>query len=260
MNRQRQRAPGTGPQAPQAGNGIRNGVCRAVACWRRVVLLCLLSLYLPFAAGWHLGDQPLPPGELDRAFELEAYHLLTQRLGLDATRYVRVTRFGNTILLTGTARSAAERAQVEELLLEVAGIRRETPDSAVVVPRRSRDCGDRPVLGNARRRQIVRGGEDCSALRAEDEAPATGRLYNQLGNAAADPDRELAAADLLAARARYALVEAGYPQALDRERMRLASQGSLLYVLLRPDARLQEQVRAVLLRLPGVTDVQFYTG
>ena len=48
-------------------------------------------------------------------------------------------------------------------------------------------------------------------------------------------------------------------QALDRDVMRLASQGSTLYVLMRPDPALQSEMRTVLLQVPGVTDVHFYT-
>ena len=224
-----------------------------------VLLLACLLLYLPPATAWHLGERPLPPGEQDRAFELEVYHRVTERMGLEATRYVRITRFGNIFLITGRVRGEGGPARVEELVLEVAGLRRESPDSAVVVPERTRDCGDRPVLGNVRRRQIVRGGEDCSALHAEAGQPTTGRLYNHLQRADVDVDRQTAAADMLAAQARFALVEAGYPQALDRETMRVASQGSRLYVLMRPDPATQSALREVLLRLPGVTDVQFYT-
>lgn len=225
-----------------------------------LLLLCCLTAVAPVAVGWELQEEPLPPGELDRAFELEAYHLLTRRLGLEATRYIRITRFGNTILITGMVRDAAGRDRVEDLLLEVAGIRREAPDAAGVVPARTRNCGGRMVQGNARRRQILRGGEDCSTLRAEaGEAPG-GHLYNHLDLIAGEPDRQTAAADMLAAQARYALVDAGYTQALDRNAMRLASQGSQVYVLLRPDPGLQSGVREVLLRVPGVTAVQFYTG
>ena len=224
-----------------------------------VLLLCGLSPSAPAAAGWSLQQDPLPSGEQDRAFELEVYHRLTNRLGHDTTRYVRITRFGNMILITGTVPGEDARERVEEVVMEVAGIRRETPGTASVVPARTRNCGGRVVTGNARRKQIVDSSADCSALRAGPEEPATGRLFNHLATLSSDPDRETAAADMLAAQARYALVEAGYTRALDRDVMRLASQGATLYVLMQPDPDLQAEMRAVLLQVPGITDVHFYT-
>jgi len=221
--------------------------------------LLLLLCCLPAVAGWSQQEYPLPASELDRAFELETYHLLTRRLGLEATRYVRITRFGNTILITGVVPDDTGRGRVEEVVLEVAGIRREAPGTAGVVPERTRNCGGKSVIGNVRRKQIVDSNADCSALRATPDEPATGRLFNHLDLISSEPDRQIAAADMLAAQARFALVEAGYTQALDRDVLRLASQGSLLYVLMRPDPGLQAEMRAVLLRVPGVTDVRFYT-
>jgi len=214
---------------------------------------------MPASAGWGLEEEPLPASELDRGFELEVYHLLTRRLGLDTTRYVRITRFGNTILITGMVPGEADREKVEDVVLEVAGIRREVPGTAAVVPARTRNCGGKVVTGNARRKQILDSNADCSALRAAPEEPATGRLFNHLDLISSEPDRQTAAADMLAAQARYALVEAGYTRALDRDVMRLASQGSMLYVLARPEPALQSEMRAVLLQVPGVTDVRFYT-
>ena len=222
--------------------------------------LLLLLCCLPAVAGWGLQEEPLPSSELDRAFELEVYHRLTSRLGLDTTRYVRITRFGNLILITGTVPGEAARERVEEVVMEVAGIRREAPGTADVVPARTRNCGGRVVTGNARRKQIVNSNADCSALRAVPEEPATGHLFNHLDALSSEPDRQTAAADMTAAQARYALVEAGYPQSLDRDVMRLASQGSTLYVLMQPNPALQSEMRAVLLQVPGVKDVHFYTG
>jgi hypothetical protein len=143
--------------------------------------------------------------------------------------------------------------------MEVAGIRREAPGTAGVVPERTRNCGGRVVTGNARRKQIVDTKADCSALRTAPDEPATGRLFNHLDLISSEPDRQIAAADMLAAQARFELVEAGYTRALDRDAMRLASQGSMLYVLMRPDPALQSEIRAILLQVPGVTDVRFYT-
>ena len=221
--------------------------------------LLFLLCCLPAAAGWGQQEYPLPASELDRAFELEAYHLLTRRLGLETTRYVRITRFGNTILITGLVPGETGKGQVEEVVMEVAGIRRETPGTAGVVPERTRNCGGKTVIGNVRRKQIVDSKADCSALRSDPDEPATGRLFNHLELISPEPDRQTAAADMLAAQARLALVEAGYTQALDRDVLRLASQGSRLYVLMRPDPGSQAEMRAVLLQVPGVADVRFYT-
>ena len=224
-----------------------------------VLLLCCLSLVNPAAAEWSLREDPLPPSELDRAFELEVYHLLTRRLGLDTTRYVRLTRFGNTILITGVVPGDTAREQVEDVVLEVAGIRREAPGTTGVVPVRTRNCGGKVMTGNARRKQIVDNSADCSALRAAPEETARGRLFNHLDTISSGPERQIVAADMLAAQARYALVDAGYTRVLDRDVMRLASQGAMLYVLMRPDPDVQSEMRAVLLQVPGVADVQFYT-
>jgi len=224
-----------------------------------LLLLCCLLPVVPAAAFWGLQEAPQSAGELDRTFEVEVYQLLEQRLGGDAVRYVRLTRFGNTLLLTGEVRSAALRAEVDAVVLEAGGIRREAPESAGVVPARTRDCGGKPVIGNDRRRQIVSGNRDCSALRAATETAATGRLFNHLELAGSDPDRQAAAADVLAAQARLALVDAGYPQALDRNAMRIAVQGAVLYVLL-PAGQDQSGLQAILLRVPGVKAVQFYAG
>jgi hypothetical protein len=143
--------------------------------------------------------------------------------------------------------------------MEVAGIRREAPGTAGVVPERTRNCGGKTVIGNVRRKQIVDSDADCSALRAAPDEPATGRLFNHLELISPEADRQTAAADVLAAQARFALVEAGYTGALDPDVLRLASQGTMLYVLMRPDPGLQAEMRAVLLQLPGVSDVRFYT-
>jgi hypothetical protein len=221
--------------------------------------LLLLLCCLPAAAGWGQQEYPLPASELDRAFELEAYHLLTRRLGLETTRYVRITRFGNTILVTGLVPGETGKGRVEEVVMEVAGIRRKAPGAAGVVPDRTRNCGGKTVIGNVRRKQIVDSKADCSALRADADEPATGRLLNHIELISSEPDRQIAAADMLAAQARFTLVEAGYMQALDHDVMRLASQGSVLYVLMRPDPAVQSEMRAVLLQVPGVVDVHFYT-
>jgi hypothetical protein len=83
-------------------------------------------------------------------------------------------------------------------------------------------------------------------------------LYNHIELVATDPARHAATADVLAAQARLALVEAGYLRALDRDAMRIAAQGGVLYVL-QPEDVAQPDMQAVLLRVPGASDVRFYT-
>jgi len=224
-----------------------------------VLLLCSQLLVLPAAAGWYPQEASLSASEQDRTFEVEVYHLLEQRLGNEAVRYVRITRFGNTLLLTGTVRDAALRTAVDAVVLEAAGIRREAPDATGVVPARTRDCGGRPVVGNARRRQIVSGDRDCSALRTTPDAATTGQLYNHIDLLDPEPARRAAAAEVLAAQARLALVEAGYAQALDRDAMRIVAQGGVLYVLL-PAGVTHSGMQEVLQRIPGVMSIRFYTG
>lgn len=236
-----------------------NRVLSAGCVYPGVLLLLCCLLAAPVAAGWDLQEASLSAGELDRAFEVKIYHLLQQRLGGDAVRYVSITRFGNSLLLTGEVHSAAVRAEVDAVVLEAAGIRREAPDTTGVVPARTRDCGGKPVISNDRRRQIVSADRDCSALRATPEKEATGQLFNHLDLVTMEPDRHAAAADVLVAQARLALVEAGYPQALDRDAMRIAAQGGVLYVLL-PDDTPQSVLQEILLRVPGVKSIQFYTG
>ncbi len=74
------------------------GLSRGAVTPGLLLLLCCLSPVMPVAAGRDLQEAPLPAGELDRAFEVEVYQLLQQRPGSDAAR---ITRIGNTLLLTG---------------------------------------------------------------------------------------------------------------------------------------------------------------
>jgi len=85
----------------------------------RLLLLCCLSLAVPVAAGWDLQGESLSAGELEPAFEVEVYHQLQQRLGVDA------------------------------VVLNTAGIRREVPVTTGVVAARTRDWGGKPVPGHA---------------------------------------------------------------------------------------------------------------
>ena len=223
------------------------------------ILMCCLSLAAPAVAGRDLQDAVFSTGEQDRAFEVEVYQLLQQQLGREAVRYVRITRFGNTLLLTGVVADASLRDRVDALVLEAAGIRREAPAATGVVPAHTRDCGGKPVIGNARRRQIVSSDKDCSALRTAPGAEATGQMFNHIDLASPEPARDTAAADVVAARARLALVEAGHAEALDPDAMRLAAQGGVLFVLLR-DGMPETVIQDILLKIPGVKSVRFHTG
>jgi hypothetical protein len=62
-----------------------------------------------------------------------------------------------------------------------------------------------------------------------------------------------------AAKARFELAVAGYTRVRDRNVIRIALHRSLLHVL-PPEPALQPVMPAVLLPVPGVTEVQLHTG
>ncbi len=70
---------------------------------------------------------------------------------------------------------------------------------------------------------------------------------------------KVAAANLLLAKAVSELVDAGYTQVLDRAVMRMAAQDSVLYILGNLGEMQRKRIKAVLVSLPGVRDVTFYT-
>lgn len=193
----------------------------------------------------------------DRAFEGKVYDLLEQQAGV-ASRYVQVTRFGNIIVITGEVKDSAHATVIDGLVLDAAGIKRETHADTTVVPKKDRECGGKPVAGNAKRRLIVTGKKDCSSLRSDEPGQARGRVYNHLGVAAPDPSRKVAAAKLLLAEAVVELVDAGYAQVLDRAVMRMVAQDGVLYILGSPGEVERTRINAVLMALPGVSDVRFY--
>ena len=202
----------------------------------------------------------LAPEGMDRAFEYEAYRLMdehTDRLqGVDAV----VTRFGNTIVITGQAQDEADRARVDKLVLEVAGIKRERENGSAVIPARTRECGGKAMASNTKRKSIVKPGKDCSSLRSDDglQLQAKGQVFNHIAIASSDPARQLAGAALQAAQAGMALLDAGVVNATDRSVIRLVAQDGVMYVLGNPDAFRQEKVRATLMTIDGVSEVRFY--
>ena len=235
-------------------------LCKSASTW--ILLSGMLILSGSVRADWSFSgvleeDQPSPAAQ-DHAFEGKAYHLMEQQIG-PAARYVRVTRFGNTIVITGEVSSPVHARQIDELVLDAAGIKRETHAGAVVVPEKNRECGGRPATGNAKRRLIVTGNKDCSSLRSDEPDQARGRVYNHLAVNASDPSMKVAKANLLLAEAAMELVDAGYTQVLDRTVMRLALQDGVLYILGSLGDVEQTRINTVLMTFPGVDEVRFYT-
>jgi hypothetical protein len=203
--------------------------------------------------------QEVSPAALDRLFEGQVYLHVDQQVG-SAARHVQVSRFGNTIVITGEVENAAHAKVIDELVLDAAGIKRETPAGATVVPENSRECGGRRASGgNVKRRQIVSGNRDCSSLRSDQTGQAKGRVYNHLGVAASDPAWDVAVANLLLAEATVELVDAGFTQVLDRAVMRMVAQNGTLYILGNLDKMDRTRIKTVLKAFPGVRDVRFYT-
>ncbi len=203
------------------------------------------------------GGKQLSPAAQDRVFAARVYSLLDQETG-PVAKHVQVTRFGNTIVITGEVENSAHATVIDGLVLESAGIKRETQAGSAVVPEKDRECGGKPATGNAKRRLIVKGKKDCSSLRSDEPGQARGRVYNHLAVAALDPSRKVAAAKLLLAEAVVELVDAGYTQVLDRAVMRMVAQDGVLYILGGLGEVEYTRINAVLMAFPGVSDVRFY--
>ena len=223
----------------------------------------LLAVSLPVQAEWEFSvftAESMSPAGLDRAFECEVSRLMDEHAGQLQGVDAVVTRFGNTIVITGQARDAADRMRVDQLVLDVAGITREEQGAPTVVPASTLACDGRSVPANIKRKSTVKPNRDCSSLRAEpgmhDEA--TGRVFNHVAVGSTDPVKQLAHAELLAAQARMALLDAGVVDSMDRNIIRLVAQQGVLYVLGGLDAVQQSDIRALLEKLPGVNAVQFY--
>ena len=164
---------------------------KSAGAW--ILLLSLLISSGSIRADWGfsgmLEDVQPSLAAHDHAFEGKVYHLMEQNAGPEA-RYVRVIRFGNTIVITGEVKDSADARMIDELVLNAAGIKRETNTGSTVVPEKDRECGGRPATGNAKRRMIVTGKKDCSSLRSDEPDQARGRVYNHLALAASDPSTE----------------------------------------------------------------------
>ena len=202
----------------------------------------------------------LPPDGMDRAFECEVARLMDKQAGQLEDVNAVVTRFGNTIVITGYALNEAGRERVDQLVLDAAGIVRKEQGVATVVPASTLACDGKSVPANAKRRSTVKPGRDCSTLRAESgrQDEASGQVFNHVavdGDASA---KQLARAGLLAAQARMALLDGAVIDAMDGNLIRLVAQQDVLYVLGGFSADQQSAIRALLEKLPGVTAVQFY--
>jgi hypothetical protein len=171
-----------------------------------------------------------------------------------------VTRFGNTIVITGYALNEAGRERVDQLVLDAAGIIRKEQGVATVVPASTLACDGKLVPGNAKRRLTVKSGRDCSTLRAESgrQDEASGQVFNHVAVGAGDPGKQLAHAELLAAQAKVALLDGAVVDAMDGNVIRLVAQQGVLYVLGGFAADQQSAIRTLLEKLPGVTAVQLY--
>ena len=225
--------------------------------------LLLLAIRLPAYADWDFPEFPprsLSSAGMDRAFECEVQELIDKHAdrlqGVDAV----VTRFGNTIVITGEVRDAGDRARVDKLVLDAAGITRAQSGGTAVVPASTRDCEGKSVAANSKRKSILNSNRDCSSLRVDDDlqVPATGQVFNHVGVAASDPVKQLARAEVLAAQARLSLIDRGIINAMDRSLIRLVAQEGVIYVLGNLDAARQSEIRTVLLKVAGTEDVRFY--
>jgi hypothetical protein len=203
----------------------------------------------------------LQPDAMDRAFECEVTRLMDKQAGQLEDVNAVVTRFGNTIVITGYALDEAGRERVDQLVLDAAGITRKEQGVATVVPANTLGCDGKFVPGNSKRRLTVKSGRDCSTLRAESgrQDEASGQVFNHVAVGAGDPDKQLARAELLAAQAKVALLDGAVVDAMDGNVIRLVAQRDVLYVLGGFAAEQQSAIRTRLDKLPGVTAVQFYT-
>jgi osmotically-inducible protein OsmY len=225
--------------------------------------LLLPVMVLPVHADWEFpvfsARSPDPAG-MDRAFECEVHQLLDEHAdrlqGVNAV----VTRFGNTIVITGQAQDAGDRMRVDQLVLDAAGIMREQEGSPAVVPASTRGCEGKALASNTKRKSIVKTGKDCSSLRVDRDMqiPARGRVFNHIAVASPDPVKQRASAALLAAQASMSLIDADVINAMDRRLIRLVAQDGVIYVLGNLDAARQTEIRTVLMKLDGVNNVRFY--
>ena len=230
---------------------------KSVCAW--ILLFGMVALSGSIQAAGEAGVKQPSPAALDRLFEGEAYLHLDQQVG-SVARYVQVTRFGNTIVISGEVENAAHAKVIDMLVLDAAGVKRETSSGNTVVPIKNKQCGGRAASGgNVKRRQIVSGNRDCSSLRSDQPGQVKGKVYTHLGVTASDRPWKAAVANLLLAETVVELVDAGFPQALDRAEMRMVAQNGTLYILGNLDKMDRTRIKTVLKAFPGVRDVRFYT-
>ena len=231
------------------------------------LLLVILLVPLLVRAEWKMpefGEQELTPAGKDRAFECKVGRLLDERYGHSDDIFIVVSRFGNSIVITGEVADAESREQVDQLVLDAAGITRKEADSAAVIPANTRACDGKPLLANPKRKSIVKSSRDCSSLRSDDRQPDSkqealqGQVFNHLAVASDSPARQYAESELLAAQARMALINAGFSYAMDRNVMKLVAHDGTLFILGDLDATMQSEIKVALMKLPGVRNAQFY--
>ena len=227
------------------------------------VLLLLLG-FLPAHAGWEFPEftaRPQSQAGLDRAFECQVQQLVDEHADRLQGADVVVTRFGNTIVITGQAQDADGRAYIDRLVLDAAGITREQVDAPTVVPAKTRGCEGRALAANTKRKSILKTNRDCSSLRVDSDtgAETKGQVFNHVGLASPDPAMQLARQELLAAQARLSLLDSGVINAMDRSHVRLVAQDGVIYVLGNMDASRQAGIRTTLMKISGVDAVQFYS-
>jgi hypothetical protein len=231
--------------------------------------LLLIPLLAPLLvrAEWKIpgfDGQKLTPAGMDRAFECKVQRLLDERYGGAGDVLIEVSRFGNAIVITGEVADTASRKQVDQLVLDAAGIARKEADSVTAIPANTRACDGKPLLANTKRKSIVKTSKDCSSLRPGEpqtdskQTALQGQVFNHLAVASDRPARQHAESELLTARARVALIDAGVGSSVDSSVMKLVAQDGTLFVLGNLDAAMQAEIKTVLMGLPGVRHTQFY--
>ncbi len=244
------------------GQGDRMSVRKQSLASRLLSGVLLLSAGLPVHADWAFPElaAKLSPAGMDRLFECEVQQRMDEQAGYLKGVDAVVTRFGNTIVITGQAQDAGDRERLDQLVLEAAGITREKVDAPGVVPAKIRGCEGKGLAGNSKRKSIVKSSRDCSSLHVDDDLQVAtkGRVFNHIAVASAEPLQQLARAEQLAAQARLSLLDAGVINAMDRNLVRLVAQGDVMYVLGSLDAGQQSAIRTVLMTVAGIDAVQFY--
>jgi len=228
----------------------------------RLALVLTVSLIaLPAAprAQWSLFGSGGPgegiPHLEDWRFELDVSAMLLAEPDVARETRVEVTRFGDTILLTGEAPSATLRERVDSLVLKQAGLKRPVAGGSRAVADRTQGCGGKQGAANARRRFNLGANRPCSPV-VEDEQEAG--FHNQIRIRPPKSASERAADELLAAQIRRRLAVHGYAGVMDPERLRLVVQDASVYLLGVVDAEEDKRLAAAIGAMSGVGEVFIY--